>query len=138
MGRTARGVKGITLGKGESVIGTVVLRGGETLLTITENGYGKRTPTSEYRTQRRGGRGLITIKCNARNGKVVQIKEVADNQELMVITRNGIIIRMAVSDVSTMGRNTQGVRIISLKGDDDRVIGVASIRNDEEDVKIED
>jgi len=134
MGRTARGVKGVTLGKGESVIGAVVLHGGETLLTVTENGYGKRTPTSEYRTQHRGGRGLITIKCNDRNGRVVEIKEVADNQELMVITRNGIIIRMAVADVSTMGRNTQGVRIISLKGDD-RVIGVARIENDEEDVE---
>ena len=134
MGRTARGVKGITLGEGVSVIGAVVLHGGETLLTVTENGYGKRTPTSEYRTQHRGGRGLITIKSNDRNGRVVDIKEVADNQELMVITRNGIIIRMAVADVSTMGRNTQGVRIISLKGDD-RVIGVARIENDEEDVE---
>jgi DNA gyrase subunit A len=137
MGRTARGVKGITLNKGEKVIGAVSLRGGETLLTVTENGFGKRTPTSEYRTQRRGGRGLITIKCNARNGKVVEVKEVADNQELMVITRNGIIIRMAVADVSTMGRNTQGVKIISLK-EDDKVIGVARIENDEEDVETED
>ena len=116
------------------MIGAVVLRGGETLFTITENGYGKRTPTSEYRTQRRGGRGLITIKCNDRNGKVVEIKEVADNEELMVISRSGIIIRMAVADVSTMGRNTQGVNIISLK-EDDKVIGVARIENDEEEVE---
>jgi len=134
MGRNARGVKGITLGEDVSVIGTVVLHGGETLFAITENGYGKRTPTSAYRTQRRGGRGLITIKCNERNGRVVEIKEVADNQELMVITRNGIIIRMAVADVSTMGRITQGVNIISLKGDD-KVIGVARIESDEEDVE---
>ena len=134
MGRTARGVKGITLNKGVHVIGAVVLRGGETLFAITENGYGKRTPTSEYRTQRRGGRGLITIKCNERNGRVVEIMEVADNQELMVISRSGIIIRMAVADVSTMGRITQGVKIISLK-DDDKVIGVARIENDEEDVE---
>jgi len=134
MGRTARGVKGIALNRGEHVIGAVVLRGGETLFTITENGYGKRTPTSEYRTQRRGGRGLITIKCNDRNGKVVEIKEVADNEELMVISRSGIIIRMAVADVSTMGRNTQGVNIISLK-EDDKVIGVARIENDEEEVE---
>ena len=131
MGRTARGVKGITLGDGAEVIGAVVLRGGETLLAITENGYGKRTPTSEYRIQKRGGRGLITIKCNDRNGPVVDVREVADNEELMVITRNGIIIRMAVSDVSTMGRNTQGVRIISLKGDDD-VIGTARIETEDE------
>jgi DNA gyrase subunit A len=135
MGRTARGVKGITLKKGQTVIGAVVLRGGETLFTITENGYGKRTPTSEYRTQRRGGRGLITIKCNERNGRVLDIKEVADNQELMVITRNGIIIRMAVEDVSTMGRNTQGVRIINLKGDDS-VISTARLES-EDDVDTE-
>lgn len=131
MGRTARGVKGITLNDEAEVVGAVVLHGGETLLAITENGYGKRTPTSEYRTQKRGGRGLITIKCNARNGRVVDIREVADNQELMVITRNGIIIRMAVEDVSTMGRNTQGVRIISLHEDDD-VIGTARIESDED------
>ena len=129
MGRTARGVKGITLKKGQSVIGAVVLRGGETLFTITENGYGKRTPTSEYRVQKRGGRGLITIKCTERNGRVLDIKEVADNQELMVITRNGIIIRMAVADVSTMGRNTQGVRIINLKGDDS-VISTARLESE--------
>ena len=84
-------------------------------------------PLDDYRVQRRGGKGLITIKCSERNGRVVDIREVTDSQELMVITRNGIIIRMAVRDISTLGRNTQGVRIISLKGEDDTVVGIADI-----------
>jgi DNA gyrase subunit A len=126
MGRTARGVKGVTLGKGQSVVGMVTVTGESTLLTLTEHGYGKRTPVDEYRIQRRGGRGLITIKCTERNGKLVGIKEMRDDQELMVLTKNGIMIRMAVNDISTLGRNTQGVRIISLKGDDE-VAGMARI-----------
>ena len=133
MGRTARGVKGISLGKDEIVVGMVAVKDEETLLTLTENGYGKRTPISDYRIQKRGGRGLITIKCSERNGPLMGIKGVADDQELMVITKNGIIIRMAVGDISTMGRNTQGVRIISLKGDD-TVNGLARVEPDDDDI----
>jgi len=131
MGRTAHGVKGIALKGGEKVVGMVAVQDGETLLTITENGYGKRTPIADYRVQRRGGRGLITIKCTERNGRLMEIKEVADDQELMVITQGGIMIRIAVRDISTMGRNTQGVRIISLRGED-RVVGVARIEAGDE------
>ncbi|MBK7703987.1 MAG: DNA gyrase subunit A [bacterium] len=138
MGRTARGVKGIELSPGEHVVGTVVVGDGATLLTVTENGYGKRTPLDDYRVQRRGGKGLITIKCSERNGRVVDIREVTDSQELMVITRNGIIIRMAVRDISTLGRNTQGVRIISLKGEDDTVVGIADIEAGETEEQVED
>ncbi len=131
MGRSAHGVKGITLNEGQRVVGMVAVQDGETLLTVTENGYGKRTPIADYRVQRRGGRGLITIRCTERNGRLVEIKEVSDDQELMVITQGGIMIRVAVRDISTMGRNTQGVRIISLRGDD-KVVGVARIEADDE------
>lgn len=132
MGRTARGVKGVTLGKGQAVVGMVVIDEDETLLMLTENGYGKRTPVADYRLQKRGGRGLITIKSSERNGNLIDIKAVKEDQELMVITRNGIMIRMAVSDISTLGRNTQGVRIISLKGDD-TVVGMARLEASEDD-----
>ena len=132
MGRTARGVKGVTLGKDQVVVGMVTVTGESTLLTLTEHGYGKRTPVDDYRVQRRGGRGLITIKCTDRNGPLVGIKEMMDDQELMVLTRNGIMIRMAVNDISTLGRNTQGVRIISLKGDD-AVAGLARIEAPDDD-----
>ena len=136
MGRTARGVKGVTLGKDQSVVGMVTVTGESTLLTLTEHGYGKRTPVGDYRVQRRGGRGLITIKCTERNGSLVGIKEMMDDQELMVLTRNGIMIRMAVNDISTLGRNTQGVRIISLKGDD-AVAGMARIEAADEVIETE-
>ncbi len=133
MGRTARGVKGIALDEGEEVVGMVSVTTGATLLSVTRNGYGKRTPLDDYRLQRRGGRGLITIKTTRRNGPLVDIREVDDNEELMVITRNGIIIRMSVRDISTLGRNTQGVRIISLKGDD-HVVGLARVEANGDDV----
>ncbi len=133
MGRTARGVKGVTLNPDAEVIGMVVIGEEDTLLVITENGYGKRTKVDDYRIQRRGGRGLITIKASERNGKLIGIKAVKEDQELMVITRNGIMIRMALSDISTLGRNTQGVRIISLKGNDS-VVGIAPLEANEDDV----
>ncbi|MCB1151330.1 DNA gyrase subunit A, partial [bacterium] len=132
MGRTARGVKGMTLGGGEKVVGMVVSGEEDTLLMLTENGYGKRTPLTDYRLQKRGGRGLITIKTSERNGNLIDIKAVGEDQELMVVTRNGIMIRMAVSDISTLGRNTQGVRIISLKGDD-TVVGMARLEASDDD-----
>ncbi len=127
MGRAARGVRGIQLGKGEAVIGMVVVVDEEDdLLSITAKGYGKRTPLADYRPQRRGGRGLITIKCSERNGPLVAIRDVRSDEEMMVITRSGIIIRIAVGSISTLGRNTQGVRIISLNTGD-YVGGVAKI-----------
>jgi DNA gyrase subunit A len=121
MGRTARGVRGLALGKGQEVIGMVVVAKDEneaSLLAITANGYGKRTPLEEYRVQRRGGKGLITIKCSDRNGPLLGIRDVTPGEELMVITRNGIMIRIALDTVSQQGRNTQGVRIINLNSDD--------------------
>ncbi len=121
MGRTARGVRGIALGKGEQVVGMVVINPEDTegaLLSITENGYGKLTPLEDYRIQKRGGKGLITIKCSDRNGPLLGIRDVHPGEELMVITRNGIMIRIALDSVSRQGRNTQGVRIINLNTND--------------------
>ncbi len=118
MGRTARGVRGISLRDGEQAIGMVVVKPGDeevSLLAITRNGYGKRTPLEDYRIQRRGGKGLITIKCSDRNGPLLGIRDVHPGEELMVITRNGIMIRIALDSVSKQSRNTQGVRIINLK-----------------------
>jgi DNA gyrase subunit A len=129
MGRTARGVRGLALGEGEQAIGMVVVGRDDTegaLLSITENGYGKRTPLEDYRIQKRGGKGLITIKCSRRNGPLKGIRDVHFGEELMVVTRGGIMIRISLDDVSLQGRNTQGVRIINLKGDD-RVGGMAKI-----------
>lgn len=118
MGRTAAGVKAIKLGKDDEVIGMVVIKRQSTILAITENGYGKRTKIADYRVTNRGGKGIINIKCSERNGNVVAVKEVLDDDELIMMTKGGIANRMAVQSVKTIGRNTQGVRMISLKGKD--------------------
>ena len=131
MGRAARGVRGIALGRGQEVVGMVVVDSEDTeILALTERGYGKRTPIGEYRRQQRGGKGLITIKCSARNGRLVGVRGVTAEEELMVITRRGTLIRIAVDSVSRLGRNTQGVRIINL-GEDDAVAGMVSIEAEE-------
>ncbi|RKZ91379.1 MAG: DNA gyrase subunit A [Gammaproteobacteria bacterium] len=132
MGRTARGVRGISLGSKTHVVGMVVIRPEEqdcALLAVTENGYGKRTPVGDYRVQKRGGKGLITIKCSQRNGALLAIRDVHPDDQLMVITRGGIMIRMAVDSISEQSRNTQGVRIINLKGKD-KVGSIAKISQD--------
>jgi DNA gyrase subunit A len=132
MGRTARGVRGITLGRGQEVIGMVVVGRDQqegTLLALTQNGYGKRSPLGDYRLQKRGGKGLITVKCTERNGPLVGIRDAQPGDELMVITRGGIMIRIALDSVSELGRNTQGVRIIHLN-QGDIVGGLAKISQD--------
>jgi DNA gyrase subunit A len=126
MGRTAYGVKGINLGKGDYVIGMVVVKRDASLLVVTENGYGKRTSIDDYRITNRGGKGVINIKTSERNGEVVTIKEVLDDDELILITKKGIANRQAVREINVIGRNTQGVRLITLKGDD-VVIDVARV-----------
>ena len=134
MGRTARGVRGIALGGGHEVVGMVVVDGDDTeILALTERGYGKRTPIDEYRVQQRGGKGLITIKCSARNGRLIGVRGVTPAEELMVITRRGTLIRIAVDSVSRLGRNTQGVRIIQL-AEDDMVAGMVSIAGGDDEV----
>ncbi len=127
MGRTARGVRGIRLRKDDKVVGMVLAKENESLFTITENGYGKRTDISKYRLIKRGGKGVINIKCTERNGNVIGIKDVKDEDQLMLITRKGIGIRFKAEDISKIGRATQGVRIMKLK-DGDKVSSAAKIK----------
>jgi DNA gyrase subunit A len=137
MGRTAAGVRGIKLAKGERVTDLIIMGDGF-ILTATENGYGKRTSVDEYSAQGRGGQGVISIQANARNGKVVAAKLVADEDEIMLISDAGTLVRTSVADISVYGRNTQGVRLIRL-GDDERLSGVERIENlggDDDDADI--
>ena len=127
-GRSSQGVRGIRLADDE-VIGMVVATDDKTLLTVTENGYGKRTNISEYRLINRGGSGVRNIICSERNGKVVSINSVTDENEIMLITKKGITIRMDVSQINIIGRATQGVRLINLQ-QDDKLVGVAKIVKD--------
>ena len=113
MGRTARGVKGISLSMGDEVVGMDILTHNSEVLTVTEGGYGKRTPTEEYRSQTRGGKGLINMKVTDKTGFVVGLKVVKSDQELMLITSDGIVIRTNVEDISLISRNTQGVKLMS-------------------------
>ncbi len=126
IGRTSKGVRGVSLRNDDLAIGMVIAEEPKTILTVTEKGYGKRTPVSDYRRTNRGGVGVRNIRCNDRNGKTVSIKCVDDEDEVILISRKGIIIRMAMKGVSVIGRNTQGVRLMKL-GPDDRVSGVADI-----------
>jgi len=118
MGRASRGVRGIKLREGDMVVDMVIVEEGASLLTVCENGYGKRTDLNDYRSQSRGGLGLINIKTTSRNGKVVALKAVYDEDELMMITAGGMIIRTGLEEVRTIGRNTAGVRMIRLKSGD--------------------
>ena len=123
-GRSAQGVRGISLKDDDEVIGMVVASDDKTLLSVTENGYGKRTPISEYRLINRGGSGVINIQCSERNGKVVSICSITENDDIIFISKNGIIIRVPASDISVIGRNTQGVRIMKLEANDNVVSAV--------------
>ena len=127
MGRTARGVRGVRLGDDDVVVGMVVSPDENTsLLVVTANGYGKRTAVKAYRYQSRGGKGVIAIKTSNRNGVVVGAKPVSDGDELIIISSKGMVTRMAVSDIRVIGRNTQGVRLMSLR-DDEHVVDVGKI-----------
>ena len=132
MGRVSTGVKGINLRQGDVVVDMVVVRESSTLLTICENGYGKRTSQTEYPSKHRGGQGVIDIKTPPRNGPVVACREIQDEEEVMVVTQNGIMIRISVQGLSTIGRNTQGVRVINLD-EGDRVIDMAPLPRSEEE-----
>ncbi|MGB9596372.1 MAG: DNA gyrase C-terminal beta-propeller domain-containing protein, partial [Candidatus Poribacteria bacterium] len=132
MGRNATGVRGIRLDKDDYVVGMSIADDNTTLLVVTEKGFGKRTDMSEYRRQSRGGKGIIAIKTSLRNGPVVGIKSVTDNDELIIMTTVGMIIRLPISSVRTIGRNTQGVRLIALQ-EDDLVSDIARVAVSEEE-----
>ncbi len=132
MGRSAYGVRGVTLEDEDRVVSMVVVKRASALLTVCENGYGKRSEISEYRLTNRGGKGVINIKTTDRNGPVVAVKEVVDDDELMIISHHGIIIRMSLAAIRVMGRATQGVRLINLD-EGDKVIDVARVVKAEEE-----
>lgn len=131
MGRSARGVKGMTLTGDDVVVSMVATNLGDSVLSICENGYGKRTNIDEYRKTKRGGKGVINIKTTERNGGVVAIRAVQDDDELMIITANGIMLRTDLSAVRVIGRATQGVRLIRLD-ENDLVVAVAKIASEVE------
>jgi DNA gyrase subunit A len=132
MGRTAAGVRGVTLEDDDVVIGMIApKRSGTTVLVVSEEGYGKRSEVSDYRLTRRGGKGVITMKATEKTGKLVGIREVVDNDDLIAVTKDGLVVRQHVKDIRVMGRNTQGVRIVRLN-EGDRLAAVANVPADED------
>jgi len=132
-GRIARGVFGLRLAPDDRIVGMEVLSHGQTLFTATENGFGKRTSIDEYPLRNRGGKGVITIKTTERNGQVVGMLLVDDDDDLMVMTDSGKLIRMAIKNISVISRNTQGVKLIGMMAEE-RVVGVARLAEKEDDV----
>jgi len=131
-GRSTQGVKAITLRKGDMVVSAMLIKNPETdILTITENGYGKRTSLDEYPQYNRGGKGVINLKVNEKTGKVVSVLEVSEDEELMCITSNGIVIRTSINEISRIGRATQGVRIMKV-ADDEKVAATTKIKKEED------
>ena len=136
MGRMASGVRGISLRKGDEVVAMTVVRPGGTLLTVTENGFGKRTELGEYRVQSRGGVGIIDIHASKRNGRVAGVAYVEHDDELMLITQQGKILRMVTADIRPIGRATQGVRLIEID-EDDRVVSLARLAEQDAEGHVE-
>ncbi len=134
IGRVGRGVKGIELEDDDVVVSMQVIAEGTTILTATENGYGKRTDLTEYPLRHRGGKGVITIKTSKRNGSVVSVMQVTDDDDVMMITSNGKVVRTGVKGISVIGRNTQGVKLIWVEGGE-KVVGVARLAEKEDEEK---
>jgi DNA gyrase subunit A len=138
IGRTASGVRGITLGhENDEVIGMVCVQDeNEDILVVSENGYGKRSKIDDYRVTNRGGKGVKTINVTEKTGDLIAMKSVSDDSDLMIITQNGITIRLAVSSISVLGRATQGVRVINLRGEDQiaSVARVNAVEEEEEEI----
>jgi DNA gyrase subunit A len=135
MGRVARGVKGIVVGRGDEVIGLVVVGDEAALLVVTEKGMGKRTKISQYRLQRRGGKGVINVRLSPKTGKVVSIMEVRDGDELVLITRKGIVNRQRVKEIRETGRNAQGVRVINLDSGD-KLVDVTLVVSERQEAEL--
>ena len=131
MGRTATGVRGIRLGSGDIVIGFIVVRSANTLLVVTDKGFGKRSSIDDYRLTRRGGKGVITVKTGEKNGNLISISEINDKDELVIITNLGMVIRQEVRKIRVMGRATQGVKLINLK-EGDSIADVAKVVSDDD------
>ncbi|MGA8941929.1 MAG: DNA gyrase subunit A [Thermoactinomyces sp.] len=136
MGRSATGVKGITLGDGDRVIDMDIVLPESYMMIVTKNGYGKRTPIGEYRIQSRGGKGIKTLSLTEKKGEVVAHKVVSEQEDLMLVTQSGIVIRLNVADISVMGRYAQGVRLIRVD-DEDEVSAVAIVHADDEEMETE-
>jgi len=124
MGRATQGVTGVRLDTNDEVVEMVVVKRGAELLAVTEHGYGKRTRITDFRNIKRGGKGVVAIATDSRNGELVAVKEVLEEEEIMIITRNGIIIRSPVNSIPVLGRPAKGVKLISL-GEGDSVVAVA-------------
>jgi DNA gyrase subunit A len=125
-------VRGIIVDADDEVVGMVVVKNGASLLTVTEKGYGKRSQIGDYPVRHRGGKGIYNIRTTDRNGKVIAIKEVRDNDQLMLITRQGIVIRCPIAELNVRGRVTQGVRLINVE-EDDIVVDVAHLAQEDDD-----
>ena len=132
MGRTATGVRGVKLGKDDKVVGLLVIKRQGTILVVTEKGYGKRSDINDYRITRRGGKGVITVKTSDKVGKMISLMEVQDNDELVIISTHGMVIRQSVKDLRVMGRNTQGVRVIRLN-EKDGIADIAKVISEDEE-----
>jgi DNA gyrase subunit A len=134
IGRTGKGVIGIRLDESNEVVGMEIVRDDSTILTVTENGYGKRSTLEDYRSQGRGGKGIITIKITEKNGRIIGMAQVSQEDELILITSNGKVLRIRAKDISVQGRNTQGVRLFDIE-DGDKVVSFAKVveREDEKD-----
>jgi DNA gyrase subunit A len=130
MGRTATGVRGIALGEGDLVVGMEIIHPDAQILTVTENGYGKRTPLEDYRIQRRGGQGTINIRTSERNGRVVGVAQIVASDDVMLITDGGKVLRCSVEGISSMGRATQGVRVMNL-AEDEKLVAVSRLADDD-------
>jgi len=135
-GRGTYGVKGITLEEGDAVVSLAILSQGATLLTVSSGGYGKRSEVDEYRVQSRGGKGIITMRTNDKTGDVVGVRQVTDEDHLMLVTDSGRIIRLRMAELRVIGRNTQGVRLLNV-GPDERVVSLALLAEKEDEVEAE-